>query len=1252
MAGVAGNGGRTVDADGKGTADESPTPVGDSAADVRRGEVQGDGVQESMPPQAASGSPELGSLASRYEAEHHETYLRHLESAVKDSRNLNIALTGRYGTGKSSVLDQFEASHKKETVRLAITSLGADSEKASLTNRIEKELVKQLLYRGSPRQLPDSRFHRIVPLSLRRAAIESVAAVAGLWLGLAFLGWLPAVAGTSSTHPWYLRMVSWIGFGILIAAALVAARLSIHDRFFVSDVSAGGARVTLTQRTSTYFDEYLDEIVYFFERVSPAFVIFEDLDRFKDPHIFEALRELNTILNNAGDRKNRRPLRFIYAIKDSLFERLGTEADDVEADAAAAENVRANRTKFFDVVIPMVPFISHRNARELLSKLLEDLDIVDVDRPLVALIAKHVTDMRLLRNICNEYIVFAERLLGAGMSAPGLTASNLFSLVAYKNFHLKDFEDIVRRRSSLDRLYDQRREFVRSEIETREALRRKLATEGSAFRSMSAVAEQLGARLEAYAQGVRAPRRPNSAVLTFAVDSEEQPNDKLTSYEFWQLVASCNELSASTPTNVGTTQTVLTLKREQLEELFPEAFEAGRWPDIDEARHRAAMQELKDDIAFLRGADFKQLAANRRFKLKSGEAEETFSEIVDRTMASALAQDLVKQGYIDRNFALYAAQFYGDFTGVDVATFIVQSVQTNSMDIDYTFDTPGAVANLLDEAPSDFTRTRSAYNVDVLDYLLRQEEEMAKEVVDSIVSNRDEDSMEFLKAYLNSGGEPSRLAALLSSHPWAGVFRYLVEDDVIPTDARAALVDAALLSARKDSTYELDQSVRDYITANYMGMSAFTSAHDKASVDAVATLIEQSGVILPDLSGLHKSLRDEVVRRRLYRLTADNLRTALGVTGGVSVDRLIANEDIYSFVSQNPSEYLAAIEHDPQTPQTVVTASALAEFLNDVASSWDEEQLDRFVGKAAPESKLKDLSAVPVASWPALARVHLFRSTLANVEAYREAFDGLDRHLAHLLVEAGSIETEGEDEEVKTQAAIAILNASDVIPSPATRTALVRSLDVANELPVSAIDAAPDELLALLLEESLVADSAESFEHFRSAGWSAIGPAIEKSEDFSTFMTPDLVEGLLPHVLRSSSTPMTVRMRIMDNLGEFTPSDDPEALRAAAEYAVGNERGLPLDEVRRVAAATKDARLTLSLLTLSSPLPDAADVVAVLGQLEKPYAYLSTHERTEFEVPDDDDHRTVFERLKRQGVLSEFKKKRLRDVRVAKLRVP
>jgi Cdc6-like AAA superfamily ATPase len=112
-------------------------------------------------------------LASRYGPDQHGTYLRHLREAAKNPKNLNIALTGRYGTGKSSVLDEFKSENPNRTLRLAISTLGPNSEGVNLTNRIQKELVKQLLYRAASGEFRFSRFNRIVPLSRRRATGEA-----------------------------------------------------------------------------------------------------------------------------------------------------------------------------------------------------------------------------------------------------------------------------------------------------------------------------------------------------------------------------------------------------------------------------------------------------------------------------------------------------------------------------------------------------------------------------------------------------------------------------------------------------------------------------------------------------------------------------------------------------------------------------------------------------------------------------------------------------------------------------------------------------------------------------------------------------------------------------------------------------------------------------------------------------------------------------------------------------------------------
>lgn len=62
------------------------------------------------------------------------------------------------------------------------------------------------------------------------------------------------------------------------------------------------------------------------------------------------MRELNTVINNYDNIK--RKVVFVYAIKDDMFK------DE-------------DRTKFFDFIIPVIPYINATNSGEILRDLLE-----------------------------------------------------------------------------------------------------------------------------------------------------------------------------------------------------------------------------------------------------------------------------------------------------------------------------------------------------------------------------------------------------------------------------------------------------------------------------------------------------------------------------------------------------------------------------------------------------------------------------------------------------------------------------------------------------------------------------------------------------------------------------------------------------------------------------------------------------------------------------------------------------------------
>ncbi|QXW02609.1 P-loop NTPase fold protein [Rhodococcus globerulus] len=1227
-----------------------------------------------------SSSVALTSLTPKYEEVRHKAYLDRLQEVVLDSKNLNIALTGRYGSGKSSVLDKFEENNKSTTLRLAISTLGPNEEAATPTNRIQKELVKQLVYSASPKTLRHSRFRRSVSISWKQALAE--VSVATLLLGalLMLLGWLPEVSGTSADHHPLVRVLAWVGLAALLIVVGTTLRMMTHDKFVVSDVSAGGATVTLSELTPTYFDEYLDDIVNYFDAEDIDIVIFEDLDRFDDPHIFEALRELNTLLNNTKVRIAREePLRFVYAVRDSLFEKLGADLQPSGDDAAVIETVHANRTKFFDVVIPVVPFISHRNARDLLTDLLEEAGITEIDRPLVSLVAQHSTDMRLLRNMRNEYLVFSERLLESGQVAPGLTPSNLFALVAYKNFHLGDFENISRRTSDLDALYDFRRVLVADSIASLERRKRFLASGREKLRMRTPLAQELGKRLHALAEVIRGVSQFNGwPRLDYKVAEREFTSEQIDTYDFWQAIAEANELHILVSHLVNSSgQLMASISRTDLISLMPEGFESGQWDDIDEEHTRSKLAEIDRDIAFLRAADFSDLANTATYTVPvpvpvpvhvlSGNGEDldvaqastaetlmenqTFAKLIERVMKSALARELVNRGYVDRNFALYSAQFYGNFTGTDVANFIIQHVETDTMEVGYQLDRPGAVVNLLEEAGDDFTETVVAYNTDVVNHLLATSDPRANNVVNRVVTNFDDNARTFLSSYFTSGTQREKLASCMASHPWRQVFAYLSGDDGVPADVRPILVDAALKAVGVDQHYYLPIEVGDFIVEHYRSMSAFTQPQDAAVTGKVATVLGRANVHVPEIDALDSAIRELVVSRNLYELTARNLRTAIdphntGSTRDISFDRVIIREDVYEFCVSRPADYLTVVEQDDATPYIIGSPQTLARVLSSVVDVWSDEHLVSLTSAAAPESRLSRLSDAPTSTWPILADARLFHASLSNLDAYCREIGTIDAHLAGLLEDAGTIATADLEDDAQdsgesidtTAIVIAILNAHN-ISSLASRISLVRSIDVDLPLIVGEIEAEASDLLAELIRHGIVPDEFESFAHFYPAGWAAIGPAIAISDNIASFLTPGLVHGMIADIFSDAQATAKVGRKIMTDVAAYVPEDDSEGLNAVAKFASDHTIPLTPQTVLRLpsAGASNQGRI-LRLLQTASPSATAGEIVAVFSALGGEYSKIC-RSGAEFTVPNDTVHSDLLTVLERQNVCT-FRKKR------------
>lgn len=391
-----------------------------------------------------------------------QSYIEALNFACSRPDIRNIAVTGPYGAGKSSVLLTWEKSEDNDfrvmTVSLADFEMqrgspgdanvgesksdsdGHDKKSTKAEEKtIEYSILQQLLYKEKKSVLPYSRLERISDVSTRQIAMMAASLLFILALtvtGLLFL--FPDYICTKLSMPLELsRFLLALpvlgragGAGIFLFTALFLALKKLHRtgvfdrRVSIDKVDVLKGAISTRPAAPSLLNVYIDEIVYFFEQTQYNVVIFEDLDRHNDGTIFIKLREINQLINNS--LPSYKPVRFIYAVRDNLF------------------STPESRTKFFDFVMPVIPVMDSENASEhFLGKFTSDELSQDGFKDCLARLALFIPDMRVMHNIANEFRLYRN------IVSNGEDLKRLISLIAYKNLCAEDYHRIDQKKGLL-----------------------------------------------------------------------------------------------------------------------------------------------------------------------------------------------------------------------------------------------------------------------------------------------------------------------------------------------------------------------------------------------------------------------------------------------------------------------------------------------------------------------------------------------------------------------------------------------------------------------------------------------------------------------------------------------------------------------------------------------------------------------------------------------------------------------------------
>lgn len=373
-----------------------------------------------------------------------------LQNAIRQDDILNIAVTGPFGSGKSSVLKTFmaEADSDTKVLDISLATLEADESLINaqeynldnkknqkmdrlLNRKIEYSILQQLVYRKTLEALPYSRM-----LKIRHFDAHAIRQISSYIVG--FIVLVAFAMNSSFLQIPLLYKMFWIPKNVQDAISVISVMIlaimmyeiikSLIKNFggiHPSKLSFAGTEVNVRDERSI-FNIHLDEILYFFQCTDYNVVIIEDLDRFNTTEIFLKLRELNHLINKS--EMVGRTVKFIYAVKDDMFK-------------------DSSRTKFFDYITTVIPVITTSNSKDKLKEALKDLghenEITDED---IRDIAFHIDDMRLLHNIVNEYHQYTVRL---NDTEHPFESKKMLAMITLKNYFPHDFADLHNRKGKL-----------------------------------------------------------------------------------------------------------------------------------------------------------------------------------------------------------------------------------------------------------------------------------------------------------------------------------------------------------------------------------------------------------------------------------------------------------------------------------------------------------------------------------------------------------------------------------------------------------------------------------------------------------------------------------------------------------------------------------------------------------------------------------------------------------------------------------
>ncbi|MFR9076764.1 MAG: hypothetical protein ACLVMI_02020 [Clostridia bacterium] len=778
----------------------------------------------------------------------------------------NIAVSGAYSSGKSSVMESYREKHNKNFISISLAHFGdekteSDNEKNNLEKTLEGKILNQLAQQIPVEKIPLS------GLNIKKSdqsnfpkyfSAGCILFVACILYTIFFDNWCTYAESVNtpviqcffylSTFPVF-RAISGVIAMVLSGKFLYKLCQVQYDKRIFSKINFQGNVVELfSEKENSYFDRYLNEVIYLFEKAEFDGIIFEDIDRFDHIEVFERLREINLLVNARlrNKKSETKVVRFFYLLRDDVFQ-------------------SKDRAKFFDYILPIVPVLDSSNSYDKIKEYLTEDGLYEkFNDYFLQGVSLYIDDLRILNNVYNEFIIYNIKL-----NTIELDLNKLFAIIIYKNLFPQDFADLQLNRG-----------FIYSLFGNKEILRKDLLS-----------------RFEAEYMDIEEK-----------IDECEKEHLKNTK----ELEIISNKKYDKTNANSNLMPEYQSWLDTEYKKRF-EVIERRSSGELDHLKNRK--KELDELRVSIENYSLKQLLdktdIDKVFSMENSGTNENcnhqFREVKENPYFGLLKY-LLSRGYIDETYFDYMGFFYDNSISVNDKVFLRSIAERRMKVFDYKLDSPKLVAEKLE--PSEF-QYESILNYALVDFILNHSNEASISVFVKQLE-RDE-RFDYISGYLESNYDSKQLAVAIN-HYWPEAFGRMLDSGKVEENL---LKEYSYLTVQYSSGIDLENCNVNGCLSQYISSDCEYVSVSSADCSKLISGFKVLDIKFEEIKyqTANMAIFDQVYLENMYIINAGNIALMLEVKCGIRnaneilgslCTMILSGEDepLYQYLCDNMGESL------------------------------------------------------------------------------------------------------------------------------------------------------------------------------------------------------------------------------------------------------------------------------------------------------------------------------------------------------------